>query len=115
MLFFISGTATCTWNLFMVRSLSGLQGAAASAAGLGRRARGPGLRPASGRAVHAVAGAAIVGEIAEQRVHPRVAGRVVDVAPILACGDEPRVGQLLQVEREGRGRNAKRRSNLAHG
>src|SRR4051812_6854725 len=92
-----SGTATCTWKRFMAAP-SGFGGG--SAARLARRLRLACSGAAGWRAIDAVAGAAVLGEETEQRVHPRVVRRVIDEASLLPGGHEPGMKELLQVERQ---------------
>lgn len=47
-----------------------------------------------------LAGAAVVGQVAEQFVHCRVVGRVINEAAGLPAADQPGVAQLLQMEAE---------------
>src|SRR3954464_9194901 len=102
-----SGTATWTWKRFMAFSCSGLRGVARGATRLACR-RGAAWRLAflgatGRRAIQAVPGATVLGQVGEQRIHPAVVGRIEDEAAFLPARDELRMEELLQVEGE-RGR-----------
>src|SRR5438105_3147832 len=83
-----SSTWAWTWNRFMEGSLW-------SALARGRRGFEGAVR----------ALAAVLGEVAEQRVHVAERGAVDDVAAETLLSDQARVRQLFQVERQRVGRD----------
>ncbi len=59
--------------------------------------------------------AAVLGEIGDEGVHPRDVRPVPDEAPVLARGDQPGVGQFLQVKRQRRRGQAEALADVAGG
>jgi hypothetical protein len=50
----------------------------------------------------------VVGQVADQRIHRGDVGAVADVPSLALVGDEARVRELLEVERQGGGREVER-------
>src|SRR6185503_17309118 len=83
MLCFRSCTPTCTWKRFIGFSFRG---------SWKWRAR--------------TAAAAVLGQVADERVHVLEIGAVDDEAPVLAALSQPRAREMRKVERERRRRQA---------
>src|SRR5580693_5626682 len=85
----MSSTATCTCMRFMVSSFG----------------RSSGI---TSRSAHAIAPAAVFGEIGDEPVHRREVGGIDELAAQPALGDEAGMNQLLQVKGKRRRRDADR-------